>query len=100
MYVWFTNTNVYFSYCDSQKQSIKYAFSISNSVFFSKTRAVFSKWVRMFTTKRGKAMLSPSMLIHKMTAYSPFTSDAIANNANAALTSQKPLAETKGIATK
>ena len=37
MYVWFTNTNVYFSYGESQKQSIKYVFSISNSVFFSKT---------------------------------------------------------------
>ena len=100
MFVWFTNTNVYFSCGDSQKQSIKYAFSFPNSVFFSKTWVMLSKWVRMLSTRRGKAMLSPSMLIHKMTAYSPFTSDAIANNANAALTSQKPLAETKGIATK
>jgi len=40
MFVWFTNTNVYFSYGDSQKQSIKYAFSFPNSVFFFKNMDV------------------------------------------------------------
>ena len=50
--------------------------------------------------KGGKFSAFPLYVKHVMTAYSPFTSVAIANNANAALTNQKPLAETKGIATK
>ena len=99
MFVWFTNTNVYFSYGDSQKQSIKYAFSFPNSVFFSKTW-MYCKGCLVQYKMGGKSCLSPLMFKHNMTAYSPFTSVAIASNANAALTSQKPLAETKGIATK
>ena len=99
MFVWFTNTNVYFSCGDSQKQSIKYAFSFSNSVFFSKTWACCRFWGPC-VIKKGESRAFPSMFKHNMTAYSPFTSVAIANNANAALTSQNPLADTKGIAIK
>ena len=50
--------------------------------------------------KKGKSLAFPLYVKHVMTAYSPFTSVAIASNANAALTNQNPLAETKGIAIK
>ena len=71
MYVWFTNTNVYFSYCDSQKQSIKYVFSFSNSVFFSKTRVELSGWGGT-DNKKGEKPGFPPLCLTRNDCLQPF----------------------------
>lgn len=71
MFVWFTNTNVYFSYGDSQKQSIKYAFSFPNSVFFSKTWMYCSRVV-LCNIKRGKSRAFPPYVQTQYDCLQPF----------------------------